>query len=59
MQRMMRDTSGPYRGTLYPTSWVRRGQHAWAVADALGMTSVLIHPLAGALPAYGIAGWPT
>ena len=30
------------------------GQHACAVADALGMTSVLIHPLAGALSAYGI-----
>ena len=30
------------------------GQHACAVADALGLTSVLIHPLAGALSAYGI-----
>jgi 5-oxoprolinase (ATP-hydrolysing) len=30
------------------------GQHACAVADALGMTSVLIHPLAGVLSAYGI-----
>jgi len=30
------------------------GQHACAVADALGMSSVLIHPLAGALSAYGI-----
>ena len=30
------------------------GQHACAVADALGMTQVLIHPLAGALSAYGI-----
>jgi 5-oxoprolinase (ATP-hydrolysing) len=30
------------------------GQHACAVADALGMTNVLIHPLAGALSAYGI-----
>jgi 5-oxoprolinase (ATP-hydrolysing) len=30
------------------------GQHACAVADALGMTSALIHPLAGALSAYGI-----
>jgi 5-oxoprolinase (ATP-hydrolysing) len=30
------------------------GQHACAVAGALGMTSVLIHPLAGALSAYGI-----
>ena len=30
------------------------GQHACAVADALGMTSVLIHPLAGVLAAYGI-----
>jgi 5-oxoprolinase (ATP-hydrolysing) len=30
------------------------GQHACAVADALGMTKVLIHPLAGVLSAYGI-----
>jgi 5-oxoprolinase (ATP-hydrolysing) len=30
------------------------GQHACAVADALGMTNVLIHPLAGALSAYGL-----
>src|SRR6266571_4892655 len=30
------------------------GQHACRVADALGMTTVLIHPLAGALSAYGI-----
>jgi 5-oxoprolinase (ATP-hydrolysing) len=30
------------------------GQHACAVADALGVTNVLIHPLAGALSAYGI-----
>jgi 5-oxoprolinase (ATP-hydrolysing) len=30
------------------------GQHACAVADALGVTSVLIHPLAGVLSAYGI-----
>jgi 5-oxoprolinase (ATP-hydrolysing) len=30
------------------------GQHACAVADAIGVTSVLIHPLAGALSAYGI-----
>ena len=30
------------------------GQHACAVADALGMTCVLIHPLAGVLAAYGI-----
>jgi 5-oxoprolinase (ATP-hydrolysing) len=29
------------------------GQHACAVADALGITSVLIHPLAGVLAAYG------
>jgi 5-oxoprolinase (ATP-hydrolysing) len=29
------------------------GQHACAVADALGMTRVLIHPLAGVLAAYG------
>ena len=30
------------------------GQHACLVADALGMTSVLIHPLAGVLSAYGM-----
>jgi 5-oxoprolinase (ATP-hydrolysing) len=30
------------------------GQHACAVADALGMTKVLIHPLAGVLSAYGM-----
>jgi 5-oxoprolinase (ATP-hydrolysing) len=30
------------------------GQHACAVADALGITQVLIHPLAGVLSAYGM-----
>ena len=30
------------------------GQHACAVADALGMTKVVIHPLAGVLSAYGM-----
>jgi len=30
------------------------GQHACLVADALGMSRVLIHPLAGVLSAYGI-----
>ena len=30
------------------------GQHACAVADALGMKTVFIHPLAGVLSAYGI-----
>ena len=30
------------------------GQHACAVADALAITSVLIHPLAGVLSAYGM-----
>jgi 5-oxoprolinase (ATP-hydrolysing) len=30
------------------------GQHACLVADALGMTQVLIHPLAGVLSAYGM-----
>ena len=30
------------------------GQHACRVADALGMTTVLVHPLAGMLSAYGI-----
>ncbi|HUH60989.1 MAG TPA: hydantoinase B/oxoprolinase family protein [Candidimonas sp.] len=30
------------------------GQHACLVADALGMTKALIHPLAGVLSAYGM-----
>jgi 5-oxoprolinase (ATP-hydrolysing) len=30
------------------------GQHACAVADALGVSSIVIHPLAGVLSAYGI-----
>src|SRR3989449_432763 len=30
------------------------GQHACLVADALGMTRVFVHPLAGVLSAYGI-----
>jgi 5-oxoprolinase (ATP-hydrolysing) len=30
------------------------GQHACAVADALGVSQVLIHPLAGVLSAYGM-----
>ncbi|MBN8999530.1 MAG: hydantoinase B/oxoprolinase family protein, partial [Rhizobiales bacterium] len=30
------------------------GQHACAVADSLGMTSVLIHPFSGILSAYGM-----
>ncbi len=30
------------------------GQHACLVADALGMTTVLVHPLSGLLPAYGM-----
>ncbi len=30
------------------------GQHACAVADALGMTRVMIHPYAGVLSAYGM-----
>jgi 5-oxoprolinase (ATP-hydrolysing) len=30
------------------------GQHACAVADALGMTSVLLHPFSGILSAYGM-----
>jgi len=30
------------------------GQHACAVADALGMERILIHPLAGVLSAFGI-----
>ena len=31
------------------------GQHACLVADTLGMTEVLVHPLAGVLSAWGIA----
>ena len=30
------------------------GQHACLVADALGMTRIVIHPLAGVLSAYGM-----
>ncbi len=30
------------------------GQHACLVADALGMTRVMVHPLAGVLSAYGM-----
>ena len=30
------------------------GQHACRIADTLGMTRILIHPLAGVLSAYGI-----
>jgi 5-oxoprolinase (ATP-hydrolysing) len=30
------------------------GQHACAVADALGMSAVFVHPLAGVLSAYGM-----
>ena len=30
------------------------GQHACLVADALGMTRVMIHPFAGVLSAYGM-----
>ena len=30
------------------------GQHACRIADTLGMTKVLIHPLAGVLSAYGM-----
>jgi 5-oxoprolinase (ATP-hydrolysing) len=30
------------------------GQHACAIADTLGMRSILIHPLAGILSAYGM-----
>ena len=30
------------------------GQHACAVADALGMSTIFIHPLAGVLSAYGM-----
>jgi 5-oxoprolinase (ATP-hydrolysing) len=34
------------------------GQHACKVADALGMETVLVHPLAGMLSAYGIGRAP-
>jgi 5-oxoprolinase (ATP-hydrolysing) len=34
------------------------GQHACKVADALGMSTVLIHPQAGLLSAYGIGAAP-
>ncbi len=30
------------------------GQHACRVADALGMTRIFLHPLAGVLSAYGM-----
>ena len=30
------------------------GQHACAVADALGIERILVHPLAGVLSAHGI-----
>ena len=30
------------------------GQHACGVADALGMSRVFVHPLAGVLSAYGM-----
>nr|WP_262423435.1 hydantoinase/oxoprolinase family protein [Brevundimonas denitrificans] len=30
------------------------GQHACLVADALGMTTVMLHPFAGVLSAYGM-----
>src|SRR4029450_13239918 len=30
------------------------GQHACLVADALGMTKVMLHPFAGVLSAYGM-----
>ena len=30
------------------------GQHACRVADALGMTRIFVHPLAGVLSAYGM-----
>ncbi len=41
-------------GYLLATFGGAGGQHACAVADALGMTAVLIHPLAGVLSAYGM-----
>ncbi len=33
------------------------GQHACAVADAVGVETILLHPLAGVLSAWGM-GWP-
>ncbi len=41
-------------GYLLATFGGAGGQHACAVADALGMSAVLIHPLAGVLSAYGM-----
>ena len=45
-----------YDGTRYTLRWFggAGGQHACLVADALGMTRVLVHPLAGVLSAYGM-----
>ena len=45
-----------YDGTKYTLQCFggAGGQHACGVADALGMTRVLVHPLAGVLSAYGM-----
>ena len=34
--------------------WGAGGQHACLIADVLGMNTVLVHPFAGVLSAYGI-----
>jgi 5-oxoprolinase (ATP-hydrolysing) len=41
-------------GYLLTTFGGAGGQHACAVADALGISRILVHPLAGVLSAYGI-----
>jgi 5-oxoprolinase (ATP-hydrolysing) len=49
----LRQGQDPARFTLLPFGGAA-GQHACAVADALGIESILLDPLAGVLSAYGI-----
>ncbi len=49
----LRKGQDPARFTLLPFGGAA-GQHACAVADALGVESILLDPLAGVLSAYGI-----
>ncbi|MCP9931946.1 hydantoinase B/oxoprolinase family protein [Cyanobium sp. AMD-g] len=42
------------RGAVLVTFGSAGGQHTCPLADALGLTRVLLHPLAGVLSAYGI-----
>jgi len=49
----LRQGQDPARFTLLPFGGAA-GQHACAVADALGIDSILLDPLAGVLSAYGI-----